>query len=139
VNVCPPISSVSQQLPFFDPAFSWQTFEALLCDFFNAQPRLPISRGGNEIIGQVIRARARKIGPSCYEAIFQKLTHVGGGRGSINNEPDEEWKALLTSLERAATKYADDGELGSLFSTMAKYERAWMDSERSWRVIDDEE
>ena len=86
-----------------------------------------------------LMARARKIGPSCYEAIFQKLTHVGGGRGSTDNEPDGEWKALLSSIESAATQYADDGELGPLFSTMAKYERAWMDSERSRRVVEDDE
>jgi len=83
--------------------------------------------------------RARELGPSCYETIFQKLTHVGGGRGSTNNEPDEGWKSLLSVIEELACQYAEDGELGPLFSTMAKYERAWMESERSRRVIEEDD
>ena len=79
---------------------------------------------------RALLARARAIGPDCYDRIFSHLLHVGGGRGSTDHEPDAEWKGLLAAIERLAHQYAADPELGTLFAAMAKGERSWMESER---------
>ena len=57
MNNRPPISSLRQELPFRDPAFTWPTFEAFFCDFLNARPVLSLAEAGREIRGEVIRAR----------------------------------------------------------------------------------
>ncbi len=57
MNHRPPISSVKQELPFKDSAFSWQTFEAFFCDFLNAKPSIAVADGGKEVRGKIIRAR----------------------------------------------------------------------------------
>lgn len=57
MNHRPPISSVKQELPFRDSAFSWQTFEAFFCDFLNAKPSIAVADGGKEVRGKIIRAR----------------------------------------------------------------------------------
>ncbi|MGI8435782.1 MAG: hypothetical protein ACR2NX_02605 [Chthoniobacterales bacterium] len=87
---------------------------------------------------KVLLMRARTVSPACHSEVFQKLLHLGGGRGSTGYEPDDEWKALLEGIERLAHQYASDPELGPLFSKMAKRERASMDCERSRRSEDEE-
>ncbi len=83
--------------------------------------------------------RARSISPACHEGLSRNLLHVGGGRGSTNNEPNDEWKHLLASIERHAHQYAADPELGPLFADMAKHERSWMDHTRFRRFNGDDE
>lgn len=83
--------------------------------------------------------RAREISPACHDEVFARLLHLGGGRSSTNHEPDAEWKSLLEAIERLAHQYAADSELGPLFATAAKNERAWMESMRSHRFDDEDE
>ena len=83
--------------------------------------------------------RARGIGPSCHERMFSRLLHVGGCRGSTNGEPDPAWKGLLEAVERLANVHATDPELGPLFSTIAKHERSWIESNRQRSAEEEEE
>jgi hypothetical protein len=83
--------------------------------------------------------RARAIGPECHERMFSRLLHVGGVRGSTDNEPDPEWKGLLESIERLAHQHAADPELGPLFTAIAKHERSWIESDRRRSVTEDED
>ena len=89
--------------------------------------------------GKALLVRARQISPSCHAEVYQKLLHLGGARGSTNNEPDEEWKGLLQCIERMAGEYASDPELGPLFSAIAKHERSWMESTRTHYAPEDDE
>lgn len=41
----PPVRPALRQLPFHNEAFTWQTFEDFICDFFDAQPSIPLPGG----------------------------------------------------------------------------------------------
>jgi hypothetical protein len=84
-------------------------------------------------------ARARAISPECHERVFSRLLHVGGSRGSTNGEPDPEWKGLIEAVERLAEQHSADPELGPLFSTIAKHERAWIESNRQRSAAEEQE
>jgi len=74
--------------------------------------------------------RARAIGTDCHDNLFRKLLYVGGGHGTLNGEPDDEWRGLLETIDSAARQHASDPDLGPLFVEMVRHERSWMESTR---------
>jgi hypothetical protein len=82
--------------------------------------------------------RARAIDEECHATMFTRLLHVGGVRGSTNNEPDEKWKSLEQAIEKRAVEFANDPELGPLYAAILKSERSSMAFERSRSGLDED-
>lgn len=85
--------------------------------------------------------KARATDEEAHQKIFRKLQGLPGSRGSTGNQPDEEWQALVESVEKMAVDYKDDTELGPLYAAAAKHEREWMKQmcSRAAAEEDDEE
>jgi len=79
---------------------------------------------------RVLLTRARGIGPELHERVFARMIHLGRGRGSVEGQPDAQWRSLLEAVERLAHQHAADPELGPLFASIATRERADMERER---------
>jgi hypothetical protein len=59
--------------------------------------------------------KARTVSDECHRATLETLSLLRGARGYENATPNEDWKHLLASLERAFHENASDPELGPLF------------------------
>ncbi|MHB1079904.1 MAG: hypothetical protein ACYC67_10900 [Prosthecobacter sp.] len=70
--------------------------------------------------------KARAVSLACHQEISRELQSLPGSRGTVSNEPNEEWMELLAAVEEMAEKFADDPELGPLYAAAAKYEREWI-------------
>lgn len=68
--------------------------------------------------------KARYIGGDSHSIQFQRLLHVGGGRGSESGKPDRSTQALIAKLEYLAAYHGSDAELGPVFSAILKRERS---------------
>ena len=75
----------------------------------------------------------------CHERLFSRLLHIGGVSQFDQRRTGREWKGLLEAVERLAGQYAADPELGPLFSTIAKHERSWIESNRRRSAAEDDE
>ena len=126
MNQRPPITSLRQELPFSDPAFLWQTFEAFFCDYLNAQPEFRISRGGVEIVGRVIRARAYGRPGDVQEGIDLIAEMMGGEMWDFQCKRVKTWSPEQTRAAIAACQH--DGARHFLLITCAV-------SEECYRVV----
>lgn len=87
---------------------------------------------------RALLAKARQFGDETFKAVSGPLQLLPGSRGSSNGNPDPEWKALLSTAESMAHRYAGDPLLGPLYAAAASHERSWIEDSRQRVRMDDE-
>ena len=79
---------------------------------------------------QSLLAAARGTNAKCHESVFSTLSSLPVGQSTKDGEPDDEWKALLESVDKLAANYQGDTELGPFYTRIAAVERASMEHMR---------
>ncbi|MGD0651652.1 MAG: hypothetical protein ABSA97_11035 [Verrucomicrobiia bacterium] len=132
----PPASPQEGSLPFYDPAFSWDTFESFFCDFLASGPKLVTEENGQRAERQVINARPYGRRGDSQHGIDIKADMEDGKVWAFQCKHYKEWGRSDTAEAIAKCAYVADRKF--LLVTREVAEECYREVERNpgWTLWD---